>query len=56
MTIQQKKIKKILKDRKWTQSQLANELGVSEATINRWINGHHKPLTVFCVMIDDLLK
>lgn len=37
------KIKKIRESLFLSQMDLAKELGVSFATINRWENGHHEP-------------
>ena len=38
-----RQIKQIKEKTGWTQGQLADELGVSFATINRWLNKHAKP-------------
>ncbi len=37
------KIREILEKTGWTQAQFAQELGVTFATVNRWLNSHHKP-------------
>lgn len=31
----------------WAQARLAREIGVDTCTVNRWENGHSKPLPVF---------
>ena len=36
-------LKRIRKLHGWSQEDLARELGVSFATVNRWENGHHQP-------------
>ena len=33
----------ILRQESWSQSQLAQQLGVTFAALNRWLNGHAKP-------------
>lgn len=37
------KIREILDKSGWTQAQFAQELGVTFATVSRWLNGHNKP-------------
>ena len=37
------KIRELLEKTGWAQAQFAQELGVTFATVNRWLNGHHKP-------------
>ncbi len=49
-------IEQILKKTKWTQNQLAQELGVTFATVNRWINGHTQPHTSQRRQIERLFK
>ena len=36
-----------------TQQQLADKLGVSFATVNRWERGHTKPSIRYCVVIQE---
>lgn len=42
--------------RKLTQKALAKELGVTFLTVNRWLNGHHKPSKIQEYQIKELLK
>lgn len=37
------RIREILEKNGWAQAQFAQELGVTFATVNRWLNGHHRP-------------
>ncbi len=37
------KIREVLGKSGWTQAQFAQELGVTFATVNRWLNGHNRP-------------
>lgn len=39
-----------------SQEQLARELGVSFATINRWENGRTEPSKRYVIVIDDYCK
>ncbi len=39
-----------------TQAQLAKELGVSFATINRWENGHGEPNLLINAKFEELVK
>ncbi len=48
------KINEILSKTKWSQSQFAQELGVTFATVNRWLNGHTKPHPAQLKQIDKL--
>ncbi len=43
-------------DNRISQEKLADMLGVSFVTINRWLNGHQKPNTIQTYHIDKLLK
>lgn len=43
-------------ENKITQEQLAKELGVAFATVNRWLNGRYKPRKVQQYHIEKLLK
>ena len=43
-------------DHKITQEQLAKELGVAFATVNRWLNGRHKPRKMQQHHIEKLLR
>lgn len=37
------RIREIMGRTGWSQAQFAQELGVTFATVNRWLNGHHSP-------------
>ena len=39
-----KKIRQLLQDLRLTQAGLADRLGVSPATVSRWIQGRHEPV------------
>jgi transcriptional regulator with XRE-family HTH domain len=39
------KVRKIKEAKGWTQQELASQLGVSQATVNRWLNNGIKRLT-----------
>ena len=43
-------------DHKITQEQLAKELGVAFATVNRWLNGRYKPRKMQRHHIEKLLR
>ena len=43
-------------EHKITQEQLAKELGVAFATVNRWLNGRYKPRKIQQYHIEKLLK
>nr|MBU1328987.1 helix-turn-helix domain-containing protein [Candidatus Omnitrophota bacterium] len=43
-------------EHKITQEQLAKELGVAFATVNRWLNGKYKPRKIQQYHIEKLLK
>jgi len=43
-------------ENKITQEQLAKELGVAFATVNRWLNGKYKPRKIQQYHIEKLLK
>ena len=43
-------------ENKITQEQLAKELGVAFATVNRWLNGKYKPRKIQQYYIEKLLK
>ena len=47
------KIKQILDKQKITQQELANNLGVSFATVNRWVKGHITPREDTSLFIDE---
>ena len=51
-----KKIRQILAKANWTQSRLAQEIGVTFATVNRWLKGHRKPHPVQIGQINRLYK
>lgn len=51
-----KALTKILEQSKWTQSQLAQELGVTFATVNRWLNAHTSPHPAQKRQIEALFK
>lgn len=51
-----KQIEDILKKTGWTQTQLADQMGVTFATVNRWLNGHTKPHPAQIRQIDRLFK
>jgi transcriptional regulator with XRE-family HTH domain len=36
-------LKKALKDKGWSQRELARQLGVSPSTVTRWLNGERAP-------------
>lgn len=52
----QKKIKKLRDKLIITQAELAEKLGVSFASVNRWENGVHEPTTKIKRKIIDLCK
>ena len=39
-----------------TQKALANLLGVAFVTVNRWLNGHHKPSKIQAYQIEKLIN
>ena len=43
-------------ERKLTQRQLAEKLGVTILTVNRWLKGHHKPNKIQEYHIKKLLR
>ena len=43
-------------ENKITQEQLAKDLGVAFATVNRWLNGKYKPRKIQQYHIEKLLK
>lgn len=49
-------IKQILEKTGWTQSQLAQEVGVTFASVNRWLHGHAKPHPGQIRSINNLFK
>jgi len=51
-----KQIEQILRKSKWSQEAFAKELGVTFATVNRWINGHSKPHPGQLRQIDKFFK
>jgi len=50
------KIRQILDKTRWTQAQFAQELGVTFATVNRWLKQHTKPHPAQLQAIDRLHK
>lgn len=48
-------LKKLRKEKGWSQEDLAHELGVSFSTINRWENGKTKPSKMAQAHINKLL-
>jgi len=50
------KIKQIRDKSGWSQEQLAKEIGVSFATINRWINAHTVPHPAHLKLIDKIFE
>jgi transcriptional regulator with XRE-family HTH domain len=50
------RIKRLLRDLKMTQSGLANRLGVSPATVSRWIQGKHEPTAQTYVALGNLAR
>ena len=51
-----KVIKKIRNELLLSQEELAEQMGVSFATINRWENGHHEPTFKSKRMIRDFCR
>src|SRR3989339_2175196 len=49
-----KKIEAITAKTGWTQAQFAQEIGVTFATVNRWLNKHTKPHAAQLKQIDKL--
>jgi len=47
------KLKEILANSKWSQEQLAHNLGVSFSTLNAWLNGRAKPSSKSIKLIDE---
>ena len=43
-------------ENKITQEQLAKELGVAFATVNRWLNGKYKPRKIQQYHVEKMLK
>lgn len=50
------KIREILEKTGWTQTRLSDEIGVTFATVNRWLNQHTKPHPSQIRLIDKLYK
>lgn len=50
------KIKQILKKTGWSQSRFSQEIGVTFATVNRWLKGHTKPHPGQLRQIEKLFK
>lgn len=42
--------------KRWTQTKLANILGVEFATYNRWVNGKRPPSKMNAFQIEEFLK
>jgi putative transcriptional regulator len=49
------RVRKLREKRKWTQEQLARELGVSFVSVNRWEKGHAEPSRMAKRLIEFLL-
>lgn len=49
-------LKKYRLENRISQTGLAELLGVSFATVNRWLNGHHEPNELQRFQIEKLLK
>jgi Fic family protein len=49
-------IKQILAKAGWSQARLAQEMGVTFATVNRWLNGHAQPHPVHLRQISKLFR
>ena len=49
-------LKRLMRDNEYTQTALANKLGTTQATINRWIKGINQPdfqmLFKLCEILD----
>ncbi|MFH1640521.1 MAG: Fic family protein, partial [Candidatus Omnitrophota bacterium] len=50
------KIKQILDKTRWSQSKFAEEIGVTFATVNRWLKGHTRPHPTQLRQIDRVFK
>jgi len=48
------KVKKLRKKRKWTQDDLAHEIGVSLSTVQRWERQGGKPIRIVARELDRL--
>lgn len=48
-------LKKVLRERGWSQGKLARELGTSSGVVNRWIKGGQRPSLPFALRIEELL-
>ncbi len=48
------KVKKLRKKRKWTQEDLAHEIGVSLSTVQRWERQGGKPIRIVARELDRL--
>jgi len=51
-----KKLERYRLENKISQEKLAEKLGVSFSTVNRWLNGHSKPNKIQSYHIDKLIK
>lgn len=50
------KLLRIRAEKALSQEELARELGVSFATVNRWENGRTQPSKRFCFVIDEYCR
>lgn len=50
------RIRRLLRDLKLTQAALAERLGVSPATVSRWIQGKHEPTAETYVALGNLAR
>jgi DNA-binding XRE family transcriptional regulator len=50
------KVKKLRKKRKWTQEDLAHELGVSLSTVQRWEREGGKPIRIIARELNRLFR
>ena len=49
-------ILKLRREKNMTQQELADMLGVSFPSVNRWENGHYEPTIIAKVRLDELFK
>jgi len=49
-------IRKIIKETGWTQEDLAREIGVTTATVNRWLNGRTRPSRLAIRMLERVIE
>jgi transcriptional regulator with XRE-family HTH domain len=48
-------VRQRLRQREWTQADLARKLGVPNSTVARWLNGKRRPTSESCDLIADVL-